>query len=434
MINPDTDRSRRLDLIQHAAFRYFLDFSDPDTGLVADTSLPGSPCSIAVVGFWLSCMPIGVERGWMTRVDAVARTRSILDFFLNSEQSDAPNATGYRGFYYHFLDMRTGRRTWDSELSSIDTAFLIAGMITASAYFQGDTQSERDIRQVVTLLYERVDWRFMENESAMVFMGWKPETGFLPHVWQGYSEAIILFVLGLASPTFALSKDSYAQFTNSYTYLGEGAMRYLHAGPLFIHLFSHSWIDFRGLQDGQLDLDGTDYFQNTQRAITAQQAYAEQNPDHFTGYGARSWGLSACCGPKGPRTLRDGRRMTMKGYSARAVPFGPDDGTLIPWAGLACLPFNADAAWQHFDHLVQTYPALLNHGRFPDSFNPSLRGRSRGPEGWVARRCSGLDQGLLVMMTENYRTGQPWALMRSTDLVRRGLDLAGFTGGWLDCL
>ena len=193
-----------LDRFQRAAFGYFLEQFNPENGLVADTSRAGAPASIAVVGFALSCYPVGVERGWMTRADAAARTLVTLRFFWNSLQSEQPDATGYKGFYYHFLDMKTGKRVWQSEVSLIDTTLLLAGVLTASVYFSEDTPSENEIRERADAIYRRIDWQWARGGGTTVRQGWKPESGFLHYGWDGYDEAIILYVLGLASPTHPL--------------------------------------------------------------------------------------------------------------------------------------------------------------------------------------------------------------------------------------
>ncbi len=204
-----------LDRFQRAAFGYFLEEINPANGLVADTTRKGSPASIAVVGFALSSYPVAVERGWLTRQDAAARTLAALRFFWTSRQSEAPDATGYKGFYYHFLDLQSGKRVWQSELSIIDTTLLCAGILTASAYFTGSTRSETEIRDLADMLYRRIDWQWAQNGKATVSQGWKPECGFLHYGWEGYNEATILYVLGLASPTHPLPEEScYTAWTD----------------------------------------------------------------------------------------------------------------------------------------------------------------------------------------------------------------------------
>ena len=425
----DREDSALVDNLQRCAFDYFRLYTHPQTGLVADTSLPGSPSSIAATGFGLSSYPVAVERGWMPRDEAAARVLTCLRFLAGCEQSSQPDATGHRGFYYHFLAMHDGRRVWRSELSTIDTALLIAGVLTAGAYFDGADPQEAEIRDTAKLLYGRIDWRWALNRGETLTMGWKPGR-FLRHRWTGYNEALLLYVLALASPTHPIASESYAAYTASYRFITHDGIDYLYAGPLFIHLFSHAWIDFRGIRDAFMREKDSDYVLNTQKAIEIQRLYARNNPQDYAGYNENVWGLSACDGPSMRRRLRDGRRRTFTGYVARGAPFGPDDGTLAPWAALSCLPFDRDAAMDGLHAVLASYPHLLTDGRFPGSFNPSIVGPSA--EGWIDERCVGLDQGLLVMMIENARTGLIWRLMRDCAPIRDGLARAGFTGGWLE--
>ena len=365
----------------------------------------------------------------MPRDEAAARVLTCLRFLAGCEQSSQPDATGHRGFYYHFLAMHDGRRVWRSELSTIDTALLIAGVLTAGAYFDGADPQEAEIRDTAKRLYERIDWRWALNRGDTLTMGWKPGR-FLRHRWTGYNEALLLYVLALASPTHPIASESYAAYTASYRFITHDGIDYLYAGPLFIHLFSHAWIDFRGIRDAFMREKDSDYVLNTQKAIEIQRLYARNNPQGYAGYNENVWGLSACDGPSMRRRLRDGRRRTFTGYVARGAPFGPDDGTLAPWAALSCLPFDRDAAIDGLHAVLASYPHLLTDGRFPGSFNPSIVGPSA--EGWIDERCVGLDQGLLVMMIENARTGLIWRLMRDCAPIRDGLARAGFTGGWLE--
>jgi pyruvate/2-oxoglutarate dehydrogenase complex dihydrolipoamide dehydrogenase (E3) component len=236
------------DRLQRAAFSYLIDYADTDTGLVADTSRRGSPCSIAVVGFALSCYPIAVRNGWLSRADGASRTLKVLKFFARSVQSDAPDATGYKGFYYHFLDMQTGKRVWQCELSLIDTALLIVGVLVAGCYFDGGGE-ESEIRELADALYRRVDWRWAQNGAPGLSQGWKPECGFLHYGWEGFNEATILYVLGLGSPTCPLTESGYVTWGLTYQWEHLLGQDVLYSGPLFTHLFSHAWIDFRGIRD-----------------------------------------------------------------------------------------------------------------------------------------------------------------------------------------
>ena len=413
--------------LQRAAFSYLTDYANPDNGLVADTSRKGSPCSIAVVGFALSCYPVAVARGWMTRTEAASRTLKALRFFAQSAQSDAPDATGYKGFYYHFLDMQTGRRVWRCELSLVDTALLIAGMLIAGRYFDGGGE-EAEIRTLADALYRRVDWCWAQNGTDAVLQGWKPECGFLHYGWEGYNEAIILYVLGLGSPTFPLTPSGYRRWGLTYQWENLIDTDVLYSGPLFTHLFSHAWIDFRGIRDDFMREKRSDYFENTKGAIAVHREYGERNPHDFRAYSRDFWGVTAGDGPSDQQLRLDGRDLRFFGYMSRGVPYGPDDGTIAPWAMLATLPFDADAALTGTRHLLETYPQVCKADRFSSEFNPTLPLEG---EGWLSEGWYGLDQGLLVMMIENYRSGLIWQIFRTSPYVQAGLRRAGFDGGWL---
>src|SRR6202795_2301370 len=278
------DNGVMLDRLQRAAFGYFLQAVNPANGLIADTSRENSPSSIAVVGFPLSAYPVAVERGWMVRADAVERSLSVLRFFHDSDQSGSPEATGYKGFYYHFLDMHTGARVWRSELSMIDTALLIVGALTAGMYFTANTAAELELRELVDVLYRRIDWRWAQDGADTIRQGWKPECAFLHYGWEGYNEAIVLYVLALGSPTYPLTGDCYEAWTATYQWENLYGYDFLYAGPLFVHQFSHAWIDFRCIRDRFMREKRCDYFENSRRAVLVQIEYARRNPHEFAGY------------------------------------------------------------------------------------------------------------------------------------------------------
>jgi hypothetical protein len=418
-----------LDQLQRAAFGYFLQAVSPANGLVADTSRENAPSSIAVVGFALSAYPVAVERGWMARADAVKRSLAVLRFFHDSDQSGSPEATGFKGFYYHFLDMHTGARVWRSELSMIDTALLIAGVLTVGRYFMANTADEIELRELVDVLYRRVDWRWAQHGGTTINHGWKPESGFLHYGWDGYSEAIVLYVLALGSPAHPIEADCYQAWTATYQWEHLYGYDVLYAGPLFVHQFSHAWIDFRGIRDRFMREKRCDYFENSRRATEVQREYARRNPHGFAGYDEHCWGLTACDGPSHqlPELAHERRRLF--GYAARGVPYGPDDGTLAGWAALASLPFAPETALSTAHNMLQRYPEMLSDQQYASSFNPTLASADRGA--WVSAGHFGLDQGIVVMMIENHRTQLIWRLMRDCPYVGTGLRRAGFRGGWL---
>jgi hypothetical protein len=422
-----------LETLQRETFDYFLNEVNPANGLIRDKTAEDWPASIAATGLALASYPVGVERGFMARGLAVARTLATLRFFWNSPHGPEPDATGYNGFYYHFLDMQTGRRAWNCELSTIDSAFLLAGVLTAGAYFEADTAEEREIRELAEALYRRCNWVWAQNAGPTVTHGWRPETGFLDYRWEGYDEALLLYVLGLGSPTHPLPQDSYEAWLSTYRWELSFGQAYLYAGPLFTHQLSHVWIDFRGIQDAFMRVKGIDYFENSRRATFVQQRYAIENPLKFAGYGEHCWGLTASEGP-GPATLKlQGVERRFFDYVGRGVPYGPDDGTLAPWAVVASLPFAPEIVLPAIDFCIhQAKLKESNAYGFKASFNPTHPGEPGNPFGWwVSPWHFGLNEGPIVLMIENYRSGLLWRLMRDCFYIQEGLRQAGFTGGWL---
>lgn len=420
-----------LEALQRETFAYFVHEANPANGLIADKTEAHWPASIAATGLALAAYPVGVERGFMERSAAVERTLATLRFFWNSRQGPEPDATGHQGFYYHFLDMRTGRRAWDCEVSTIDSAFLLAGALAAGAYFDGETAEEREIRGLADALYRRCNWNWAQNGEATVTHGWRPKRGFIKHRWKGYDEALLLYILGLASPTHPLPQDSYDAWLSTYRWERHYGYDYLYAGPLFTHQLSHVWIDFRGIQDAFMRSKGVDYFENSRRATYVQQRYAVENPRKFAGYGEHCWGITASEGP-GPetRTLQ-GIKRTFADYLGRGVPYGPDDGTLAPWAVVASLPFAPDIVLPAISFCVHEAKLTKTYG-LRAAFNPTHPGKPGNPFGcWVSPWHFGLNEGPIVLMIENYRSGLPWRLMRGCSYVQQGLRRAGFTGDWL---
>ncbi len=422
----------RLDRLQRNTFGYFLHETNTANGLVRDTTREGSHASITAVGLALACYPVGIERGSISREEAVERTLTTLRFFERSEQSRAPNATGYRGFYYHFLDMETGRRAWSSELSTIDTTFLIAGVLAAATYFDAETPEERELRALADTLYRRVDWTWALNEGRAVSHGWRPERGFLPYHWTGYNEALLLYALGLGSPTHPLPEESYEAWLSTYRWKKIYGYEFIYGGPLFVHQLSHVWIDFRDLQDAYVRGKGLDYFENSRRATYIQREYAKRNPRDFKGYGEDAWGITASDGPGKMTRCVDGVRRRFYAYIARGVPYGPDDGTLSPWATVASLPFAPEIVLPALEHFNEVYPEMTSTYGFKCSFNPTFPAGETGDETWIAQGYYGLDQGPIVLMIENYRNEFLWRLMMRCPYLVRGLRRAGFRGGWLE--
>jgi hypothetical protein len=420
--------------LQRNTFGYFMEETNPRNGLVPDSTRAGAPSSIAAVGFALAAYAVGAERRFITRTEATKRVLATLRFFWDSPQGDDRHATGYKGFFYHFLDMQSGRRTWESELSTIDTTFLLAGALAAATYFDREAKEEREVSKLADALYRRVDWQWAQNGSLTVAHAWKPEHGFLKARWEGYSEAILLYVLGLGSPTHALPESSYEAWTRTYRWKKLYGQEFLYAGPLFIHQLSHVWIDFRGIRDDYMRERGIDYFENSRRATFAQQQYAIRNPRQFKGYSEYCWGLTAGDGP-GPATRRImGVERRFYDYKARSIPSGPDDGTIAPWAAVASLPFAPEIVLPTIRYFDETYPQMMSKYGFRCSFNPTFRDGSRPGEGWHSSGYYGIEQGPIVLMIENFSSGFLWSLMKRCPYLVTGLRRAGFANGWLSAI
>ncbi len=395
-----------LDLVTHLAFDFFWYEANPANGLVKDRSTPGSAASIASVGFGLTAYGVAVEKGWITRDEARARTLATLDFLWNAEQSTASDATGYRGFFYHFLDMNTGKRAGTTELSTIDTALLMGGVLYAAQFFDGADADEARIRTLADSIYRRVDWNWASPRPPLVALGWKPEAGFLPYDWRGYNEALVLYVLALGSPTHALPAAAWAEWTRTYdwrTYYSP--LPYVPFPPLFGHQYSHVWIDFRGTRDAFMRGHDSDYFENSRRATLAQRAYTTANPRGFAGYGPDGWGITASDYPGG--------------YRARgALPVQNDDGTLVPTGPGGSYAFTPDESLAALRNFYANYPRLWGAYGFKDAFNPT--------QNWYATDHIGIDQGPIVLMIENGRRDAVWRVFMQSPYVQAGMERAGF--------
>lgn len=434
-----------LDDLQRRTFDFFWETTEPSNGLVPDR-WPSRPfASIAAVGFGLTAYAVGVERGYVTRDEARERVLATLRFFWQAPQGpETTGVSGYKGFFYHSLDLETGRRHGTSELSTIDTSLLIAGVLFVQSYFDGPEAEEAEIRRLAEALYRRIEWPYFDRDDDGITMAWRPEPGrgFGPGRWQGYDESIILHVLALGSPTHPLGKEVWDRYTSTYEWGELYGQELLQFAPLFGHQYSHVWIDFRGIQDAFMRDKGIDYFENSRRATLAQRAYATANPGGWRGYGRDVWGLSACDGPLDRSLTLDGRELHFHTYWARGVARGDvrDDGTLAPTAAGGSIPFAPEAAIAALRTMRQRFGEHL-YGRygFLDAFNPTLktpvptrRGTVVPGVGWFATDYLGIDQGPIVLMIENHRSGLIWETMKENPHILRGLCRAGFRGGWLD--
>jgi len=422
-----------LDSLQVRTINFFLETTDPNTGLTPDRWPTPSPSSIAAVGFALTAYPIAVERQVITRAEAARRTLNTLRFFWQLPQHDQPEASGYKGFFYHFLKIPSGAREWKCELSSIDTALLLAGVLFAQSYFDGENEREQNIRALADSLYLRADWNWFMADANGVKTSWHPERGFGPHIWDGYDEAMILYILALGSPTHPLPESVWQAWTKPYVWAKYYDWEFVSFGPLFGHQYSHCWIDFRGIQDDYMQMKDSDYFENSRRATYTHQKYARENPQSYRDYSENIWGLTACDGPKDTSFVIDGRERQFWSYRARGVSFDwiEDDGTISPTAAGGSLPFAPEICIPALKAMRAKYDTLLwkQYG-FLDSFNPTYL-TPKTPNGWFDRDYLGIDQGPIVIMIENLRNGLVWNVMKKNPYIVKGLQRAGFSGGWL---
>ena len=421
-----------LDTLQYRGFLYFWNEANPANGLVKDRSTPTSVCSIASTGFGLSAICIASDHGWITRAAARARVLTTLQTFWNGPQGPAVNGMiGYKGLYYHWLDMNTAQRTWSSELSTIDTALLFAGILHAREYFTTGDPDEAQIRALADSITWRADWNWSRNGSQGIAMEWFPTSGFGAGKWVGFNEAMILYILAIGSPTHPVPGTDWNYWTSGYNWNQwfSGVGPYVNFGPLFGHQYSHCWIDFRHIRDAYMQTKGITYFENSRRATLSQIAYARNNgkfhdffptnPDYNWGQSDSLWGFTASDDP-------------VSGYAAHAAPIANpivnDNGTLSPTAPISSLPFAPDSVWpcirNMWNHRNSVYDGkvfpLFNTYGFTDAFNPV-----KHP--WFGMDVLGIDQGPIVIMIENWRHDLVWSRFMSNADVQRGLQLAGFT-------
>ena len=453
---PRADRTL-VDDVEKRTFEFFRDSTNAANGQVPD-HWPDDHSgdyfsSIAAVGFGLTAYGIGAERGWMKRPEAVRRTLATLRFFHDAPQGEQTDATGHHGFFYHFLDMQSGRRYHAAkwvELSTIDTTLLLGGVLFSQSYYDRDTKDEKEIRRLAEEIYARVDWNWASPRAPLVAMGWTPEAGFIHVDWHGYDEAMLLYVLALGSSTHPIDASAWKAWTETYDHTWGSFQGQEHLGfaPLFGHQYSHVWIDFRGIQDDYMRGRGIDYFANSQRATLAQREYAIHNPMQWNDYGKDVWGLTACNGPRAnpvpgepDRYASDAK--TFHGYIARGAGLVGtiDDGTIAPTAAASSIAFTPEIAITAMREMSQRYGEhVYTRYGFVDAFNPSFTftdrplrtGRVLPDIGWVDTLYLGIDQGPIVAMAENFRSELVWNVMKKNPHIRRGLERAGFKGGWLE--
>jgi hypothetical protein len=427
--------------IEERTFRFFWETANPKNGLVPDRYPTPSFASIAAVGFALTAYPIGIERGYISREEAQERVLVTLRFF--------DRVPSQHGFFYHYMDIESGARANDSEISTVDTALLLGGVLFCQSYFDTADARDTEIRKLSEDIYRRVDWKWAQVRPPAIVLGWTPEQGFLAYDWHGYNEAMLVYLLALGSPSHAIDPKAWSMWTSTYDkYWGTlYDQTYLSFAPLFGHQYTHVWVDFRNIRDAYMREHGLDYFENSRRATYTQRRYAIANPMDWQGYGKNIWGLSASDGPGPSREPYLGKAISYLRYAARGVAVGQviDDGTIAPTAAIGSLPFAPEIVLPAMAEMYHRYgTSIYSTYGFLDAFNPSFRNgethtaaamqpvSAKGYAGWVDPDYIGIDQGPILAMIENYRGGLVWQIMRGNPYIQKGLERAGFTGGWLD--
>jgi hypothetical protein len=380
-----------LDDIERRACLYFYEMADPDTGLVLDRSVvdvsyrPG-PCSIAATGFGLSALCIADRRNYLDRSLLKARVARTLEYLSKSAEHE-------HGFFYHFIDSANGNRIWKSEVSSVDSCWLLCGVLHVKAYWD-----DEEIRRMAAELLNRADWQWMLNGGQLLSHGWAPESGFLPYRWDAYCELLAMYLLALSSemhPIPAACWNSWRRPMSDY----EGIF-FIDAGaPLFVHQYSHAWFDFRDRVD-----HFANYFNNSQRATQAHRLYCMSLSKDFPWFGPDMWGVTASDSRKGYRVW---------GYTGH-----PPDGTLVPCAAGGSIVFLPQLCGDVLENMMDRYGKdLWCRFGFRDAFHPE--------SGWYGPDVIGIDLGIMLLMAENLRSQSVWGDIMATEEAKRGLELAG---------
>ena len=424
---PTKEENVFLDTLQYKSFLFFMNEINPENGLVKDRTTEESASSIAAVGWAFPVWAIGAEHNWITREKAAGLTLNLVRFLFYSEQSTAPDATGYQGFYYHFLNMKTGKREWNSELSTIDTAWLLAGIRFAIQYYCRNDDVEKEIRELGDKLTYRVQWDSTiipeskhKGHKGLISMGFQPGEGWGDYGYFGYTEALYMYILA-SGTTLSNPVNVYDNWLAGYDW-EEPYKGYAHVTfpPLFGHQYSHMFIDFRGLADKYMRDKGIDYFENSRRAAYCNWKYCIQNPEGWKGYDSITWGISACDGPGDFKI--NGKEF--HGYAGRGAS-GPghtiaDDGTITPTAAGGSIPFAPEICIPALKNMYDEYGKEGLWGKYglKDAFNPTVD--------WIDKDYLGLDEGPIIIMIENYKTGLIWKYSMKDPAIKKGLERLGF--------
>jgi hypothetical protein len=388
------DDDHFLEELEHANFLYFWEQANPESGLVKDRCKVNGPdntvvASIAATGFGLTALCIGHKRGYVGPDEARERAAVTLRFLWKK-------LTTHRGFFFHFANVSTGERVWDSEVSSVDTAILLCGLLTCRQYFEPHSE----ISRLAYDIFNRVDWTWLSEDTTLLPGGWAPEIGFLPYRWQAYSELMMMYLLGLGSLKYPLRPETWTAWKRT-TFEYDG-LRYIGSfAPLFVHQYSQAWFDFRGQRDRYAD-----YFQNSVLATEAHRRFCLELSKQFPSYSEDLWGITASD--------------SQKGYVVWGGPpaIGPIDGTVVPSAAAGSLPFLPQPAMRVLRTIKDRYPKAWNKYGFVNAFNPLKQ--------WYDPDVIGIDTGITMLMAENARTGFVWQTFMKNLEARRGMQRAGF--------
>ena len=362
-------------------------------GLIRDKSkLAPEIASIASVGYGLASLVIGVERKWIHYQEAYERAKGTLDTFINNMEST-------NGFFYHFVNMETAKREWNSEVSIIDTGIFICGAILAGGYFQGEVKRKAD------RLYRNINWKwYLDKNNNQFYMGYTPENGFFGH-WDMYAEQLMLYILGVASPTFPVEVSVYNDFKKPIAnYEQIENIVYTYCGTLFTYQYSHAWIDFRNRKDEE----GIDWFENSIKATLANRKYCIKNSTKYKTFGENAWGLTPCVGPKG----------YCGGFGAMPTlsKLEENDGTISPSGAAGSIVFTPELSIKALEHYYNHFPKLWCKYGFKDAYN--LEDKKE----WYSKECIGIDKGISMLMIENYLSGLIWKYFMKNEFVIKGLD------------
>ena len=429
--------------LERRTFDYFWELADTSNYQIPDRYPTLTFSSIAATGFGLSAYIVGAEKKYVSREAAAERTLKTLQVLWSLQQGpEETNVSGYKGFFYHFLTLDKATRYKDVELSSIDTGLLMAGILSSMSYFDGDTETEKAIRDMADKLYRRVEWDWMMNGNNTMSMGYHPQGtpgaspkhGFIPAQWKGYNEAMVLIIMAMGSPTHPIDSNAWKNWCATYPWNNFYGQENVQFDPLFGHQYSHVWIDFKGIQDEYMRAKGIDYFENSRRATLSNRAYCVANPLGAKGYGEWCWGLTACDGPVSKKMMVDGKEWEFFDYRARGACSIQivDDGTIAPTAAGGSYPFEPAICDSTLNYMWNTYYTdLVGEYGFKDAFNLTYV-TDQTPRGWFDVDYLGIDQGPILLMIANHQSGIIWNVMKKNPYILAGLKKAGFKGGWLD--